>query len=203
MPLTGLIYKQMKPVPPPSGDTGCWMKPPAPLSAKNAPKTAVYDQQRCQRLQSKGKSTDKGANGCTPERRSTNKGATSFTTTWVSISSSLRPSDSITHPATKVPTVAPQREKALPKVPTVAPRREKHQQRCHQFHHRARKPDKVSEDSTHRDESTRSEGVECSRSGAYLTPTSIVMNLEAKSHSLCPGQCRGPTTMPVGGGLAM
>ena len=170
MPLTGLIYKQMKPVPPPSGDTGCWMKPPAPLLAKNAPKTAVYDQQRCQRLQSKVRkhrqrcqrlhprekkhqqrchqfhhnvgeyqqftaafrlhhpSSNKGANGCTPERKSTNKGATSFTTTWVSISSSLRPSDSITHPATMVPTVAPQREKAPPKVPPVSPQSKKARQ---------------------------------------------------------------------------
>ena len=39
------------------------------------------------------------------------------------------------------------------------------------------------------------------RSGAHLTPTSIVVNSEAKSHSLRLGQYQNPTTIPVGGGL--
>ena len=107
MPLTGLIDKQMKPVPPPSGDTGSWMKPPAPLSVKTSPKTAVYGQQRCHRFQSEAR-------------------------------------------------------KHQQRCQRLYPRDKKHQQRHHQFHPSARKPDKVSEDSTHRDGSTRSEGVECS-----------------------------------------
>lgn len=107
MPLTGLIDKQMKPVPPPSGDTGSWMKPPAPLSVKTSPKTAVYGQQRCHRFQSEAR-------------------------------------------------------KHQQRCQRLYPRDKKHQQRHHEFHPSARKPDKVSEDSTHRDGSTRSEGVECS-----------------------------------------
>lgn len=102
---------------------------------------------------------------------------------------------------TKVPTVSFRGEKAPTKVPPVAPRREEAPTKVPAVHHRARKPDKVSENSTHRDKSTQSEGVECSRSGAHLTPTSIVVNSEATSHSLRRGQYQGPTTIPVGGGL--
>lgn len=179
----------MKPVPPPSGDTGSWMKPPAPLSVKTTPKTAVYGQQRCQRFQSEARKRQQRCQRLHPREKKHQQRRHQF------------------HPRIGrfqqwhcgLQMTPPIQQRWCQRLPP----REKMNQRHHQFHPRARKPDKVSEDSTHRDGSTRSEGVECSRSGAHLTPASIVVSLEAKSHSLRPGQYRGQTTIPVGGDLAI
>ena len=188
MPLTGLIDKQMKPVPPPSGDRGSWMKPPAPLSVKNAPKTAVYDQQRCQRFQSEARKHRQRCQRFQSEVRQHHQRCHQFHHSMGKCQQ--------WHSNLQMASPIQQRwcQRLHPGV-------RQHHQRCQRLHPRARKPNKVSEDSTHRNESTRSEGAECSRSGAHLTPTSIVVNSEAKSHSLRPGQYRDPTAIPIGGGL--